>query len=222
MRLFLDTASLDDIRWALTTGVIDGVTTNPTLIARELAGDDPTEHVTAIARAVPGPVTVQVISADADGIYREARDLSRIADNVVVEIPMVEDGIVAMRRLVPEGAVVNMTLVFSAAQALLAAKAGAAYVSPFIGRLDDAGGDGGALVADIRTMFDRFAPECEILASSVRSPKRLVDAVKLGANAVAVPPSVLRAMLLHPLTDLGLQGFLRDWGTRLGVARSDA
>jgi transaldolase len=222
MRLFLDTASLDDIRWALTTGLIDGVTTNPTLIARELAGDDPTEHVTAIARAVPGPVTVQVISADADGIYREARDLSRIADNVVVEIPMVEDGIVAMRRLVPEGAVVNMTLVFSAAQALLAAKAGAAYVSPFIGRLDDAGGDGGALVADIRTMFDRFAPECEILASSVRSPKRLVDAVKLGANAVAVPPSVLRAMLLHPLTDLGLQGFLRDWGTRLGVARSDA
>jgi transaldolase len=222
MRLFLDTASLDDIRWALTTGVIDGVTTNPTLIARELAGDDPTEHVTAIARAVPGPVTVQVISTDADGIYREARDLSRIADNVVVEIPMVEDGIVAMRRLVPEGAVVNMTLVFSAAQALLAAKAGAAYVSPFIGRLDDAGGDGGALVADIRTMFDRFAPECEILASSVRSPKRLVDAVKLGADAVAVPPSVLRAMLLHPLTDLGLQGFLRDWGTRLGVARSDA
>jgi transaldolase len=222
MRLFLDTASLDDIRWALTTGLIDGVTTNPTLIARELAGDDPTEHVTAIARAVPGPVTVQVISADADGIYREARDLSRIADNVVVEIPMVEDGIVAMRRLVPEGAVVNMTLVFSAAQALLAAKAGAAYVSPFIGRLDDAGGDGGALVADIRTMFDRFAPECEILASSVRSPKRLVDAVKLGASAVAVPPSVLRAMLLHPLTDLGLQGFLRDWGTRLGVARSDA
>jgi len=171
---------------------------------------------------VPGPVTVQVISADADGIYREARDLSRIGDNVVVEIPMVEDGIVAMRRLVPEGAVVNMTLVFSAAQALLAAKAGAAYVSPFIGRLDDAGGDGGALVADIRTMFDRFAPECEILASSVRSPKRLVDAVKLGADAVAVPPSVLRAMLLHPLTDLGLQGFLRDWGTRLGVARSDA
>jgi transaldolase len=222
MRLFLDTASLDDIRWALTTGVIDGVTTNPTLIARELTGDDPTEHVTAIARAVPGPVTVQVISTDADGIYREARDLSRIADNVVVEIPMVEDGIVAMRRLVPEGAVVNMTLVFSAAQALLAAKAGAAYVSPFIGRLDDAGGDGGALVADIRTMFDRFAPECEILASSVRSPKRLVDAVKLGADAVAVPPSVLRAMLLHPLTDLGLQGFLRDWGTRLGVARSDA
>ncbi len=222
MRLFLDTANLDDIRWALNTGLIDGVSTNPTLIARELSGDDPTGHVTAIARAVPGPVTVQVISSDADGIHREARDLARIGDNIVVEIPMVEEGIVALNRLVPEGAVVNMTLVFTAAQALLAAKAGAAYVSPFMGRLDDAGGDGGALVADIRAIFDRFAPECEILASSVRSPRRLVDAVKLGANAVAVPPSVLRAMLLHPLTDLGLQGFLRDWGTRLGVARSDA
>ncbi|HEV2180338.1 MAG TPA: fructose-6-phosphate aldolase [Gemmatimonadaceae bacterium] len=221
MRLFLDTANLDDIQWGLTTGLIDGVTTNPSLIARELADGDPTEHVTAIARAVSGPVTVQVISSDADGMYREARDLARIGENIVVEIPMVEDGIVAMKRLVPEGAAVNMTLVFTAAQALLAAKAGASYVSPFIGRLDDAGGDGGALVADIRAMFDRFAPECEILASSVRSPRRLVDAVKLGADAVAVPPSVLRAMLLHPLTDLGLQGFLRDWGTRLGVARSD-
>ena len=222
MRLFLDTANLDDIRWALTTGLIDGVTTSPTLIARELEGDDPTEHVTAIARAVTGPVTVQVISSDADGIYREARDLARLGDNIVVEIPMVEDGIIAMRRLVPEGLVVNVTLVFTAAQALLAAKAGAAYVSPFVGRLDDAGGDGGALVADIRAIFDRFAPECEILASSVRSPRRLVDAIKLGADAVAVPPAVLRAMLLHPLTDLGLQGFLRDWGSRLGIARSDA
>lgn len=222
MRLFLDTANLDDIQWALSTGLIDGVTTNPTLIARELAGDDPTEHVTAIARAVPGPVTVQVISSDAEGIYREARDLARIGDNVVVEIPMIEDGIIALKRLVPDGAVVNVTLVFTPAQALLAAKAGAAYVSPFIGRLDDAGGDGGALVSDIRAMFDRFAPECEILASSVRSPRRLVDAVKLGADAVAVPPAVLRAMLVHPLTDLGLTGFLRDWGSRLGVARSDA
>lgn len=222
MRLFLDTANLDDIQWALSTGLIDGVTTNPTLIARELTGDDPTEHVTAIARAVPGPVTVQVISSDAEGIYREARDLARIGDNVVVEIPMIEDGIIALKRLVPDGAVVNVTLVFTPAQALLAAKAGAAYVSPFIGRLDDAGGDGGALVSDIRAMFDRFAPECEILASSVRSPRRLVDAVKLGADAVAVPPAVLRAMLVHPLTDLGLTGFLRDWGSRLGVARSDA
>jgi len=222
MRLFLDTANLDDIQWGLTPGLIDGVTTNPTLTARELAGDDPTEHVTAIARLVSGPVTVQVMSSDADGMYREARDLARIGEHIVVEIPMVENGIVALRRLVPEGAAVNMTLVFTAAQALLAAKAGAAYVSPFIGRLDDAGGDGGALVSDIRAMFDRFAPECEILASSVRSPRRLVDAVKLGADAVAVPPGVLRAMLLHPLTDLGLQAFLRDWGTRLGVARSDA
>jgi len=222
MRLLLDTANLDDIRWALTTGLIDGVTTNPSLIARELSGGDPTAHVTAIARAVPGPVTVQVISTDADGIYREARDLARIGDNIVVEIPMVEEGIVAMRRLVPDGVVINMTLVFTAAQALLAAKAGAAYVSPFLGRLDDAGGDGGILVADIRAMFDRFAPECEILASSVRSPRRLVDAVKLGADAVAVPPAVLRAMLVHPLTDLGLQAFLRDWGARLGVVRSDA
>lgn len=222
MRLFLDTANLDDIRWALNAGLIDGVTTNPTLIAQELDGSDPTEHVTAIARLVSGPVTVQVISADADGMYREAKDLARIGDNIVVELPMIEEGLVAARRLVPEGACINVTLVFTAAQALLAAKAGAAYVSPFVGRLDDAGADGGALVADIRGIFDRFAPECEILASSIRSPRRLVDAVKLGADAVAVPPAVLRAMLVHPLTDLGLDRFLRDWSARLATSRGPA
>ncbi|HEY7879126.1 MAG TPA: fructose-6-phosphate aldolase [Gemmatimonadaceae bacterium] len=221
MRLFLDTAQLDEIRWALNTGLIDGVTTNPSLIAQALDGADPTEHVTAIARLVPGPVTVEVISTDADGMYREAKDLARIGDNIVIEIPMIEEGLIATRRLVPDGARVNVTLVFTPAQALLAAKAGAAYVSPFIGRLDDSGVDGAELVSDIRGIFDRFAPECEILASSIRSPRRLIDVVKLGADAVAVPPAVLRAMLVHPLTDLGLDRFLRDWSARLAKPRVD-
>ena len=222
MRLFLDTANLDEIRWALATGLIDGVTTNPSLIAQELDHGDPTEHVTAIARLVPGPVTVQVISTDADGMYREAKELARIGDNIVIEIPMIEEGLIAVRRVVPEGLHVNVTLVFTAAQALLAAKAGAAYVSPFVGRLDDSGVDGGELVSDIRGMFDRFAPECEILASSIRSPRRLVDVVKLGADSAAVPPAVMRAMLVHPLTDLGLDRFLRDWTSRLATSRSGA
>lgn len=220
MRLFLDTANLADIRWAQTIGLLDGVATNPTLLAQELPDGDHRGHIADIARVVRGPITVQVISVDAEGIYREAKELARIADHVVPEIPMIEEGLVATRRLASEGVRVDVTLVFNAAQALLAAKAGAAFVSPFIGRLDDIGADGAAVVADTRSIFDRFSLECEIIASSIRHPRRFADAVRLGADAVAVPPAVLRALLLHPLTDLGLDQFLNDWSKRIAKSRA--
>lgn len=220
MRLLLDTANLDAIEWGLATGVIDGVSTNPALLARALTDDDPLAHVAAICRLVTGPVTVQVISMDADGMYREAKELAKVADNVVVEVPMIEEGLVATRRLVPEGVRVNVTLVFTLAQALLAAKAGAAYVSPFVGRLDDAGGDGIALLADVRRLFDHHDYECEVLASSIRTPRRFADAARAGADATAVPPEVLRSLLLHPLTDRGLDQFLGEWGHRLARVRA--
>jgi transaldolase len=220
MRLFLDTADISEIRWALATGLIDGVTTDPSLLAAELADREPFTHVAEICDLVDGPVTVQVISIEADGMYREGRELARIADNVVVEVPMIEEGLIATRRLVADGIRVNVTLIFNAAQALLAAKAGAGFVSPFIGRLDDVGMDGAAVIADIRSIFDRSRVECEIVASSIRSAHRFLDAARLGADAAAIPPAVLREMLVHPLTDLGLDRFLNDWSKRIAKTRS--
>ena len=220
MRLFLDTADISEIRWALATGMIDGVTTDPSLLAAELADREPFTHVAEICDLVDGPVMVQVISIEADGMYREGRELARIADNVVVEVPMIEEGLIATRRLVADGIRVNVTLVFSAAQALLAAKAGAGFVSPFIGRLDDVGMDGAAVIGDIRSIFDRSRVECEVVASSIRSAHRFLDAARLGADAAAVPPAVLREMLVHPLTDLGLDRFLNDWSKRIAKTRS--
>lgn len=220
MRLFLDTADISEIRWALATGLIDGVTTDPSLLAAELADREPFTHVGEICELVDGPVTVQVISIEADGIYREGRELARIADNVVVEVPMIEEGIVAARRLVADGIRVKVTLVFSAAQALLAAKSGASFVSAFVGPLDDVGMDGAAAIADIRAIFDRSAIECEIVASSIRSAHRFLDVARSGADAAAIPPAVLREMLVHPLTDLGLDRFLNDWSKRIAKTRS--
>ncbi|MGH7627321.1 MAG: fructose-6-phosphate aldolase [Gemmatimonadaceae bacterium] len=220
MKIFLDTANLDEIRWALNTGLIDGVTTNPALLARECVDRDHHEHVAELCRAVPGPVTVQVISVDADGMYREGKDLAHLSDRVVVEVPMIEEGLVAARRLVSDGVAINVTLVFSASQALLAARTGASYVSPFIGRLDDAGTDGIAVVADIRRIFDHSGVECEVLASSIRTPRRFVDSARTGADVVAVPPAVLRAALVHPLTDLGLDHFLHEWSRQIVKARA--
>jgi transaldolase len=222
MRIFLDTAHLADIQWAQATGLIDGVTTNPSLLAQELSDHDHLAHIAEITRIVRGPVTVQVGSVDPDDMYREGKEMARVADNVVVEIPMIEEGLVATRRLVAEGVRVNMTLIFSTAQALLAAKARAAYVSPFVGRLDDIGGDGAAVVADIRQIFDRFAIECEILASSIRTPRRFLDAARCGADVATVPPAVLRQLLLHPLTDIGLDQFLNDWSKRITKTRAGA
>ena len=220
MRLFLDTADISEIRWAMATGLIDGVTTDPSLLAAELADREPFTHVGEIADLVDGPVTVQVISIDADGMYREGRELARIADNVVVEIPMIEEGLIATRRLVADGIRVNVNLVFSAAQALLASKAGASFVSPCIGRLDDCGVDGAIVVADVRAIFDRFGVECQIIASSIRSVHRFLEAARVGADSAALPPAVLHEMLVHPLTDLGLDRFLNDWSKRIAKTRS--
>jgi transaldolase len=222
MKIFLDTANLADIQWALATGLIDGVTTNPTLLADELSEREARGYVADLCRIVPGPVTVQVTTVDTEGMYREGKELARLADNLIVELPLIEEGLVALRRLVADGIRVNATLVFSAAQALLAAKAGARYVSPFVGRLDDSGGDGVALVSDVRQLFDRFGLECEILAASIRTPRRFLEVAKGGADAVAVPPRVLRALLLHPLTDVGLDEFLNDWSRRIARSRVEA
>jgi transaldolase len=220
MRIFLDTANLAETQWALSVGLIDGVTTNPSLLADELLDGDLNGHVAELCRMVDGPVTVQVLSVTADDMYREGKELARIADNLVVEIPMIEEGLIATRRLAAEGVRVNITLVFNAAQALLAAKAGADYVSPFVGRLDDVGTDGAGIIADVRRIVDHAGLECEVLASSIRTTHRFVDAVRAGAHAVTVPPAVLRSLLLHPLTDIGLDQFLSDWSKRITRSRS--
>jgi transaldolase len=219
MKIFLDTASLPEIVWAAGAGLIDGVTTNPSLLAQEDA-DDPRDHLIEIARSVSGPVGAEVVAVDADGIYREGRDLAKVADSVIVMVPMLEEGIVATRRLASEGIRVCTTLVFTPAQAILAAKSGARYVSPFVGRLEDIGQDGVSVVAQTREIFTHYGLECELLAASLRSPVHFIGCARAGADAAAVPPAVLRNILVHPLTDRGVDQFLNDWSKR--VARSRA
>ena len=214
MRVLLDTANVSDIRWAAATGIIEGVTTNPSLLALEAAEQDYKLLLMEICRLVDGMVSAQVISVDAEGMYREGKELSRLADNMVIEIPMIEEGLLATRRLVADGVRVNMTLVFNVAQALFAAKAGATYVSPFVGRLDDIGADGPAVVRDIRGIFDNYHFECEILASAIRTSRQFLESAKAGSDAATIPPSVLRSLLLHPLTDRGLDQYLSDWSKR--------
>jgi transaldolase len=167
-------------------------------------------------------VSVEVVATDADDMYREARELAKVAENIVVNVPMIEEGLVGLRRMVADGIRVNVTLIFTAAQALFAAKAGAAMVSPFIGALDEIGQDGVGLVADIRHIFDNYDIECQVLATSIRSPAHFTEAAKVGAHAIAVPPAVLRALLLHPLTDRGLDQFLNDWSKQIAKSRAGA
>ena len=216
MKIYLDTANLDDIRWAATAGLIDGVTTNPSLLARSAGEGDPRELLADICRAVEGPVSAEVVSLTADGMYREGKDLARLAENVVVKVPMIEEGLAAARRLAADGVSVDVTLVFSAMQALLAAKAGAAYVSPFVGRLDDAGHEGMEVVRQIRTIFTNYDIETELLAASLRHPLHVLQAALAGADSGTMPTAVLRQLLLHPLTDRGLDQFLSDW-SKLGA-----
>jgi transaldolase len=220
MRVLLDTANVADIQWAAAAGIIEGVTTNPSLLAEEASEQDYKLHLAEICRLVDGPVTAQVISVDAEGMYREGKELSRLGDNVVVEIPMIEEGLRATRRLVTDGVRVNVTLVFNAAQALFAAKAGASYVSPFVGRLDDIGADALAVIRDIRNIFDNYRLECEILASAIRTPRQFIESAKAGADAATIPPAVLRSLLLHPLTDVGIDQYLSDWSKRIAKARA--
>lgn len=210
MRLFLDTANIDEIREAVGWGVISGVTTNPTLVARE-QGRTFAEILREITDVVPGPVSAEAISLDAPGMIAEARTLAAAAENIVVKIPMTPEGLKAAKTLAGEGIRTNVTLVFSANQALLAALAGASYVSPFVGRLDDAGHDGMQVVRDIAQIFEIHGLESEIIAASIRHPLHVIDAAKAGADIATVPMKVLRAMVSHPLTDRGIEMFLADW-----------
>lgn len=211
MKLFLDSANLTDIRWAAQAGLIDGVTTNPSLLSQTAGDVDPRDVLREICSLVDGPVSAEVVAVRADDMVAEAHELAKLADNVVVKIPMIEDGLVATRRLSLEGIRVNMTLCFSSVQCLLAAKAGASFVSPFLGRIDDVGQDGMEVVREARIIFDNYGLETEILAASMRHPRHVVDAAMIGADIATLPPAVLRKLLLHPLTDRGLDQFLSDW-----------
>jgi transaldolase len=209
MKFFLDTANLKEIREIASWGIVDGVTTNPSLCAKESEKFE--DLIREICRIVPGPVSVECVSAEAEAIVREARGLAAIAPNVVIKIPVCVEGLKATRALAAEGIKVNMTLVFSGSQALLAAKAGAAYVSPFIGRLDDISQDGMALIEEIVTIFENYHFETEVIVASIRHPRHVVDAAMIGADIATIPGPVLEKLIQHPLTDAGMEKFLKDW-----------
>ncbi|AMW33435.1 transaldolase [Fervidobacterium changbaicum] len=209
MKIFLDTANLEEIRQGVEWGIVDGVTTNPTLIAKE--GADFEKRIKEICELVQGPVSAEVISLNWEGMVEEARKLASIDDHVVVKIPMTPDGIKAVKILSAEGIRTNVTLVFSANQALLAAKAGATYVSPFIGRIDDNGNDGIKLLEEIMQIFVNYGFETEVIAASIRHPMHVVEAALIGVDIATVPFEVLKKMFTHPLTDVGIKRFLQDW-----------
>ena len=209
MKFFLDTGNIDEILEAILLGMVDGVTTNPTLIAKENKDFD--SVVGEILRIVDGPVSLEVVSLEAPGMIQEGKKLAERGDNVVVKIPMIAEGLKATRALADEGIAVNQTLVFSPAQALLAAKAGASYVSPFVGRLDDVSHFGMDLVKQIMTIFDNYDMGCEVIVASIRNPLHVVDAALLGAHIATMPFKVLQQLIRHPLTDIGVEKFLADW-----------
>jgi transaldolase len=210
MKFFIDTANLDEIKEANELGLIDGVTTNPSLVAKE--GDvDFKEHVKKICDIVKGDVSAEVTSLDTEGMLGEGREYAKIAENVVIKVPLTLDGLKACRTFREEGTKVNVTLCFSAAQALLAAKAGATYISPFIGRLDDVGQDGMVLIRDIVQIYDNYGFATEVLAASIRHPMHIVDCALAGADVATIPFKVIQQLVKHPLTDKGLEGFLSDW-----------
>ena len=210
MKFFVDTADVAEIKSLAESGLLDGVTTNPSLVAK--AGRQMRDIIAEICAIVPGPVSAEVAATEFEAIMREGRVLREIARNVAVKVPLTPDGLRACRKLSDEGTMVNVTLCFSPAQALLAAKAGATFVSPFVGRLDDVGEHGMGLIADIMTIFRNYpALKTEVLVASVRSPMHVVEAAKLGAHVATLPPAVLRSLFNHPLTDKGLSAFLADW-----------
>jgi transaldolase len=209
MKIFLDTASLKEIREAAALGVVDGVTTNPSLLAKE--SGEPEEILLEICRTVNGPISAEVVATDAEGMVREGHHWAALHKNIVVKCPCTVEGLKATKTLSTEGHRVNMTLVFSPTQALLAAKAGASFVSPFVGRLDDISTPGMELVADIVQIYRNYSFRCEVLAASLRHPLHVVEAAKLGAHIGTMPMSVFSSLLKHPLTDIGLKRFLEDW-----------
>ena len=210
MKFFVDTADVPEIKELAATGLLDGVTTNPSLVAK--AKRDFKEIIAEICAVVPGPVSAEVAATDLEGMLREGRVLAKIAQNVTVKVPLTWDGLKACRALTHDGTMVNVTLCFSANQALLAAKAGATFISPFVGRLDDAGQDGMELIREIRTVYDNYADlKTQILAASIRNVTHVKQAAMIGADVATVPPAVLRALVHHPLTDKGLEQFVNDW-----------
>jgi len=209
MKFFLDTAHLPHLREAAEAGLIDGVTTNPSLLAKE--GGDPIETVREIAKIVEGPISAEVVSLDAEGMVREGLELRKIADNIVVKIPMTLEGLKAIRTLSLQNVPTNCTLIFSPMQALMAAKAGASMVSPFVGRLDDIQSAGMELIEQIVHIFANYAIETEVLVASIRGPMHALEAARIGADIGTMPFSVLQSLAKHPLTDAGIQAFLKDW-----------
>ncbi len=211
MKFFIDTANLDEIKEAAELGILDGVTTNPSLVAKEKYDISFKELIGEICKIVPGPVSAEVVSTDVEGMMNEAHDLAKIAKNVVVKIPLLKDGLKAVKRLKAEGIKTNVTLCFSASQALMAAKAGASFISPFIGRLDDISTEGMELIEQIVTIYGNYGFDTEVLVASVRHPMHVVQAALLGADIVTMPFKVIDQLIKHPLTDIGLQKFLTDW-----------
>jgi transaldolase len=209
MKFFADTAIIDDIRDLADAGLLDGVTTNPSLIAK--SGRNFLEVVAEICEIVDGPVSAEVVALDFEGMLREAEIVRKIADNVAVKLPLTIDGLKACKALTDDGTMVNVTLCFSANQALLAAKAGATFVSPFVGRHDDIGFDGMDLIEDIRLIYDNYDYGTEILVASVRHPIHVLQAAKIGADVMTAPPSVIKQLVKHPLTDKGIESFMADW-----------
>ncbi len=213
MKFFIDTANLDEIREAKELGMIDGVTTNPTLVAKEGCKnrEDFKKLIYEICEVVQGPVSAEVVSTDVDGMVKEARELAEIHQHVVVKIPMITDGLKATRQLAEAGIKINVTLVFSPLQALLAAKAGATYVSPFVGRLDDISQTGMELVAQILEIYQNYIFETEVLVASIRNPLHVLEAAQMGADVATIPFKVISQLARHPLTDIGMKQFLDDW-----------
>lgn len=209
MIFFIDTANVDEIREVNSWGVLDGVTTNPSLVAKE--GRDFQEVIKEITSIVDGPVSAEVISLKAEGMIEEARELSKIHSNVVIKVPMTDEGLKAVKVLSKEGIRINVTLVFSANQALLAAKAGASFVSPFVGRLDDVGNRGMDVIEDIVRIFDTYSIDTQVIAASIRHPQHVIEAALAGSHIATVPYGVFKNMLRHPLTDTGIERFLSDW-----------
>jgi transaldolase len=210
MKFFVDTADVAEIKELAATGLLDGVTTNPTLVAK--AGRDFKDIIEEICAVVPGPVSAEVAATDYDGMMREANVLRKIAKNVTIKVPLTMDGLKACKALTSDGTMVNVTLCFSANQALLAAKAGATFVSPFIGRLDDIGLNGMDVIREIRTIFDNYPDlSTDILAASIRTVNHVKEAAMIGADVATIPPAILKALVKHPLTDAGLTAFVNDW-----------
>jgi transaldolase len=217
MKFFVDTAEIADIKELADTGLLDGVTTNPSLIKK--SGRDFIEVVKEIAAICPGPISAEVVALDHDGMMREAETLRKLADNIAIKVPLTIDGLKTCKKLTGDGTMVNVTLCFSANQALLAAKAGASFISPFVGRLDDISQPGIELIADIRLIYDNYDFPTQILVASVRNPIHILESAKIGADVMTAPPAIIKQLFNHPLTENGIAAFLKDWeatGQRIG------